>query len=139
MGALVYNYDGGVYPSDEARMLLEMGEDGLRLGSVGQPLSELLASPVIELLLSAGVAEALPGCSDCALVPYCGADPIEHYARQGDPIGHRSFSAFCQKNTELLTHLFKLLRDGDEQTRRVLLSWMSRRSLGDLPVAGYRG
>lgn len=139
VGALVYNYDGGVYPSDEARMLLEMGEDGLRLGSVGQPLSELLASPVIELLLSAGVAEALPGCSDCALVPYCGADPIEHYARQGDPIGHRSFSAFCEKNTELLTHLFKLLRDSDEQTRRVLLSWMSRRSLGDLPVAGYRG
>jgi His-Xaa-Ser system radical SAM maturase HxsB len=139
VGALLYNYDGGVYPSDEARMLLEMGEDGLRLGSVDQPLKELLTSPIIELLLSAGVAEALPGCSDCALVPYCGADPIEHYARQGDPIGHRAFSAFCQRNTELLTHLFRLLRDGDEQTRRVLLSWMSRRSLADLPVAGYRG
>lgn len=27
----------------------------------------------------------------CALVPYCGADPIEHYARQADPIGHRVY------------------------------------------------
>ncbi|MEX5533375.1 His-Xaa-Ser system radical SAM maturase HxsB, partial [Pseudomonas syringae] len=83
--ALVYNYDGYVYPSDEARMLLEMGEDGLRLGTVQQPLSALLASPVMNALLASGIAEALPGCSDCALVPYCGADPIEHYARHADP------------------------------------------------------
>lgn len=139
LGTLLYNYDGDVYPSDEARMLLEMGEDGLKLGHVAQPLQELLRSPVIELLLSAGVAEALPGCSDCALVPYCGADPIEHYARQGDPVGHRAFSSFCQKNSELLTHLFRLLRDSDGSTQRVLLSWLARRSLKDLPVAGYRG
>lgn len=139
LGALVYNYDGSVYPSDEARMLLEMGEDGLRLGAVDQPLKDLLASPVINLLLSAGVAEALPGCSDCALVPYCGADPIEHFARQRDPIGHRAFSEFCKKNTELLTHMLRLLRDGDEETNRILLSWMSRRSLADFSSAGYRG
>lgn len=139
VGALAFNYDGNVYPSDEARMLVEMGEDGLRLGTVSQPLGQLLSSPVMDVLLSAGVAEALPGCSECALVPYCGADPVEHYARHGDPIGHRTFSAFCQRNKELIAHLFRLLRDGDEQTRRVLLSWLSRRSVVDLPVAGYRG
>ncbi|MGP9567903.1 His-Xaa-Ser system radical SAM maturase HxsB [Halomonas sp. AOP5-B2-8] len=139
VGVLVYNYDGSVYPSDEARMLLEMGEDGLRLGDVSQSLNELLASPVVDLILSAGVAEALPGCSDCALVPFCGADPVEHYARQGDPIGHRAFSAFCQRNMSLLIHLLGLLRGNDEQAQRVLLSWMSRRSLADLPSAGYRG
>jgi len=139
IGTLVYNYDGDVYPSDESRMLLEMGEDGLKLGSVKQPMKDLLNSPVIDLLLTCGVAEALPGCSDCALVPYCGADPIEHFARQGDPIGHRAFSSFCEKNMGLLTHLFTMLRDGDEKTLRVLMSWLSRRSLGDLPSAGYRG
>ncbi|TRX72792.1 His-Xaa-Ser system radical SAM maturase HxsB [Pseudomonas mangiferae] len=139
IGALVYNYDGGVYPSDEARMLLEMGEAGLRLGSVEQPLETLLRSPVMGLLLSAGIAEGLPGCADCAFVPYCGADPIEHYARQSDPVGHRAFSAFCQKNMALLQHLFRLLRDGDDLTQRVLLSWLARRRLADLPVPGYRG
>lgn len=139
LGTLVYNYDGDVYPSDESRMFLEMGEDGLKLGSVSQPLKELLQSPVIEMLLSAGVAEALPGCSDCALVPYCGADPIEHFARQRDPIGHRSFSSFCEKNTALLRHLFRLLRDGDNETQKILMSWLTRRSLSDLPSAGYRG
>lgn len=137
--ALVYNYDGYVYPSDEARMLLEMGEDGLRLGSVHQPLSELLASPVMEALLASGVAEALPGCSDCALVPYCGADPVEHYARHGDPIGHRAFSSFCKKNMGLLMHLFSLLRDGDADVQRVLLSWLNKRAFSDVRVPGYRG
>ncbi|POF88746.1 His-Xaa-Ser system radical SAM maturase HxsB [Pseudomonas putida] len=137
--ALVYNYDGYVYPSDEARMLLEMGEDGLRLGSVHQPLGELLASPVMEALLASGVAEALPGCSDCALVPYCGADPVEHYARHGDPIGHRAFSSFCKKNMGLLKHLFGLLRDGDDDVQRVLLSWLNKRAFSDVRVPGYRG
>lgn len=138
-GALVYNYDGYVYPSDEARMLLEMGENGLRLGSVQQPLHELLNAPIMKLLLEAGVAEALPGCSDCALVPYCGADPVEHFARQGDPIGHRAFSSFCEKNMSLLQHLFGLLRDGDDSIQRVLLSWLTRRSFADIPHIGYRG
>lgn len=137
--ALVYNYDGYVYPSDEARMLLEMGEDGLRLGTVHQPLPELLASPVMQALLASGVAEALPGCSDCAFVPYCGADPVEHYARQGDPIGHRAFSSFCKKNMGLLKHLFGLLRDGDDDVQRVLLSWLNRRSYADVRFPGYRG
>ncbi|GAB7528347.1 His-Xaa-Ser system radical SAM maturase HxsB [Pseudomonas sp. 3A(2025)] len=139
LGALVYNYDGDVYPSDESRMLLEMGENGLSLGSVKQPLKELLKSPVIDLLLASGVAEALPGCSDCALVPYCGADPVEHFARQGDPVGHRAFSSFCEKNMGLLTHLFTQLRDSDDTTHRVLMSWLSRRSLRDVPRSGYRG
>lgn len=136
--ALVYNYDGYVYPSDEARMLLEMGEDGLRLGSVQQPLSELLKSPVMQALLASGVAEALPGCTDCALVLYCGADPVEHYARQGDPIGHRAFSSFCQKNMGLLKHLFSLLRDGEDDVQRVLLSWLNRRAFDDVRLPGYR-
>ncbi len=138
-GALVYNYDGYVYPSDEARMLLEMGEDGLRLGTVHQPLGDLLRSPVMEVLLASGVAEALPGCSDCALVPYCGADPVEHFARQGDPIGHRALSSFCTKNLGLLQHLFTQLRDGDDDDQRVFLSWLNRRAYSDVHLAGYRG
>ena len=41
---VVYNYDGYVYPSDEARMLAETGDKSLRLGRIGEALSELLNS-----------------------------------------------------------------------------------------------
>ena len=34
LGALVYNYDGDVYASDEGRMLAEMGDHTFRLGNV---------------------------------------------------------------------------------------------------------
>ena len=34
IGALVYNYDGDVYASDEGRMLAEMGDQTFRLGNV---------------------------------------------------------------------------------------------------------
>ena len=33
LGALVYNYDGDVYASDEGRMLAEMGDHTFRLGN----------------------------------------------------------------------------------------------------------
>ena len=41
---LVYNYDGGVYVSDEARMLAEMGDDRFRMGSVHERLKTLMES-----------------------------------------------------------------------------------------------
>lgn len=136
LGALIYNYDGGVYPSDEARMLKEMGESDLMLGTLDQPLEQLLTSVQMEILLSSGIIEGLPGCTDCAYLPYCGADPVEHYARSGDPIGHRSFSDFCTRNMGLLTHLFTLLRDGERSTQRVLVSWLTRRSFNDISSYG---
>ena len=34
LGALVYNYDGDVYASDEGRMLAEMSDHTFRLGNV---------------------------------------------------------------------------------------------------------
>ncbi|WP_440550305.1 hypothetical protein [Stenotrophomonas maltophilia] len=74
-------------------------------------------------LLEAGVAEALPTCADCAFVPLCGADPIEHYARQGDPIGHRPTSDFCGRNMGLFDFLLERYEREDPVGRRMMRSW----------------
>jgi His-Xaa-Ser system radical SAM maturase HxsB len=129
LGALIYNYDGDVYASDEGRMLAEIGDKTFRLGHVRQNYRELLESPAAKALVESGVAESLPGCCDCAFLPYCGADPVFHYAEQGDLRGHRPTSAFCQKQTALFHRLFRLLHDPRSDTVRVLTSWMSRRPL----------
>ncbi|MCL1073106.1 His-Xaa-Ser system radical SAM maturase HxsB [Shewanella dokdonensis] len=121
-GVLVYNYDGKVYPSDESRMLVEMGDKSLALGSVNDPYQELISSSVLNTILQAGIAEALPGCSDCAYLPYCGANPIQNYSRYGDMIGHRAFSAFCAKQKFLYRYIFKLL--DDKSHRAVFNSWL---------------
>ena len=122
-GAIIYDYDGRAYPSDEARMLAAMGETRFALGRVDQPVSEWLASPAMELLMTAGVAEALPTCSDCAYVPLCGADPIDHFARQGDVIGHRPTSDFCKRQIGIFDLLLDRLEYYTSTQRAVLERW----------------
>ncbi|MBF6024815.1 His-Xaa-Ser system radical SAM maturase HxsB [Lysobacter niastensis] len=129
LGAVVYDYDGQAYPSDEARMLAAMGDRSFALGHVGQSVREWLASPAMRRVLDAGVAEALPGCADCAFVPLCGADPIDHYARQGDTCGHRPSSDFCRKQLGFFDLLLERTERADAYDRAVLESWaLPRRS-----------
>lgn len=93
IGAMVFNYDGGIYPSDEARMLAEMGDQSFRLGSLGETTwesamtSDALLTPLLE-----SMTETAPMCSECAVQPYCGADPVGHYTTQGD-FGARDLAA----------------------------------------------
>ena len=134
---LVYNYDGSVYVSDEARMLAAMGDDRFRMGSVHDPLETLMQSGAMSIIEEAGDAERLPGCSDCAFVPYCGADPVFHVATQNDPVGHRPTSEFCQRQIGLFQLFFELLAGRDPDVLRVFLSWLTRRSVSEVPHAGY--
>jgi His-Xaa-Ser system radical SAM maturase HxsB len=126
LGVMVYNYDGDVYASDEARMLAEMGDKTFRLGSVRDAYSVLMQSEAMQVLRTSGVAETLSGCSDCAFLPYCGADPVFAHSRQGDPIGHRPTSDFCRKHMGLFELLFEYLAEADPVTMRTFLGWVTR-------------
>jgi His-Xaa-Ser system radical SAM maturase HxsB len=123
LGSVVYDYDGAVYPSDEARMLASMGDRTFAMGRVDQPVESWLASAAMERVLAAGVAEALPTCADCVYVPLCGADPIDHYARQGDTVGHRPSSDFCRKQMGLFDLLLNRWEEGTERDREILERW----------------
>jgi His-Xaa-Ser system radical SAM maturase HxsB len=124
LGAVAYNYDGEVYISDEARMLAEMGDKSFRLGNVHENgYEEVFGGETLRSMAAGSVMETLPGCSECAFLPYCGSDPIFHYRTQADIVGHRPTSAFCTKNMFILKHLFGLLRNGDPFVRGLLTSW----------------
>jgi uncharacterized protein len=62
-------------------------------------------------------------CSDCAFLPYCGAEPVFHKATQSDVVGHKAFSAFCKRQMALLRHVISLLED-DTDSRAILLGWV---------------
>jgi len=126
LGAVVYDYDGRVYPSDEARMLAAMGDHSFALGQVDESIETWMSSPGMQRILGAGVAEALPTCADCAYVPFCGADPIDHYARQGDSIGHRPTSDFCRKQMGLFDTLLRRWEQGSSEDRDILEGWALR-------------
>lgn len=124
ISVVVFNYDGDVYASDEARMLAEMGDRTFKLGNVlTDSYEQLFTSDVLVETILDTMAEGSPGCSDCAFLPYCGSDPVYHHATQGDKVGHKPTSRFCQKNMSIMRHLIQLMED-DAEARQVLESWI---------------
>jgi His-Xaa-Ser system radical SAM maturase HxsB len=123
IGAVVYNYDGAVYASDESRMLAEMGDQSFKLGDVNKNsyeeifLSEKLLAPLDEsFTLSA------PMCSECAFEPYCGAEPVYHHARHGDYLGHKAESEFCNRNMSIFKFLIEKMEQ-DPFAKELFLFW----------------
>jgi uncharacterized protein len=139
-GAVAYNYDGEIYASDEARMLAEMDDHTFRLGNVLESSYEqIFFGEPMQKLAAASCNESLPGCSDCAFQPYCGADPVYHYATQGDMFGHRPTSGFCKKNMAIIRHLFDLIRNTPD-VEAIFRAWVYQTGVDEikLPAPSWR-
>lgn len=137
LGVLVYNYDGQVYPSDEARMAAETGDRRFALGHVTDSLDNLMASPAMQWLRTGAVAEDLADCNTCAFVPYCGADPVHHAVVQGDPAASRIESDFCRRHLGLFRLLFAHIEAADPETLRTFTAWAFQRPRREIVVAGH--
>jgi His-Xaa-Ser system radical SAM maturase HxsB len=125
---IVFNYDGAIFASDESRMLAEMKDNEFQLGHLDtHSYEEVFYGEKAQELVSIGINEALPGCSDCAFQSYCGADPIHNHATQGDKTGYRPTSTFCQKNMEIIRHLIDLM-DSDKKIARIFETWIKSRN-----------
>jgi len=127
---VIYDSDGSVYPTDEARMLARMGDATFRLGNVlTDSYEEIFLGAKLRDLVSSSCVESLPGCAWCAYNLYCGSDPIRYFVECGDVVGHRPTSEFCMRNTGILDYLFEMLEDDDNATRDVFWSWLTNRGL----------
>lgn len=129
INALVYYYNGEVYPADEARMLAEMGDKNFLLGNVhDNTYSEVYNNPTLQMIIQDSCAESLTNCNECAYLAYCGCDPLFNYVTQKDHYGHRPTSDFCFKQTAIFDYLFKLINEGNEDILRIFWSWINRDS-----------
>jgi His-Xaa-Ser system radical SAM maturase HxsB len=124
IGAVVYNYDGDVYASDEGRMLAEMGKPKFKLGNVLEnTYEEIFLSDALLDPLEDSYADSVPMCHDCAFQPFCGSDPVFHYATQGDTVGHKPTSEFCMRNMAIFKRLISMMRD--PEIKRIFMGWVS--------------
>jgi His-Xaa-Ser system radical SAM maturase HxsB len=123
IGAVVYNYDGKVYASDESRMLAEMGENKFEIGHVLEDsyeqifLSDALLDPLEE-----SFAYSVPMCNDCAFESYCGADPVFHYGVYKDYVGRKPESEFCNRNMKIFKYLIKRMGE-DPFVKKIFTEW----------------
>lgn len=124
IGGIIFNYDGDVYASDEGRMAAEQGDKTFRLGNIiADSYEDIMLSDNLLDPLAESLPESAPMCHECAFLPYCGADPLYHYATQKDYLGHKAFSGFCYKNMEIFRHLLLILERDDEDAE-ILRSWV---------------
>lgn len=122
---VVFNYDGKVYASDEARMIAESKDFKFQIGELGKnTYNEIFYGDKALEISETWCNETLAGCSDCAFQPYCGADPVLNYATQGDLYGFRPTNIFCKKNMEIIRFLFELMIE-DKENERIFKSWIT--------------
>lgn len=121
---MLYDYDGKVFLSDEARMLAQMRDLTFQIGTVEDSWEKLLSSAVVDKVANAGVNDYLAGCSTCAYNIYCGADPVHHHATQKDMYGYRPDSSFCKRNMSVLDIIFNKI-DTDERVLEIFKSWVN--------------
>lgn len=125
IGAIVYNYDGDVYASDEGRMLAEMGDTTFRLGNLhSDSYEEIMLSEALLAPLEESFTGSVPMCSDCAFEPYCGSDPTYHHATSGDFLGRKADSGFCRRNMAIFKLLLERYEESPE-TRALFRTWAS--------------
>lgn len=128
INVIAFNYDGKVFASDESRMLAEMNDFTFQLGKLGvNTYNEIFYGDQTSSILESSVNESLAGCSDCGFQTYCGADPVLNHATQGNMNGHRPTNTFCQKNMEIIRHIFELI-DEDGNNERIFRSWITGRT-----------
>lgn len=120
---LVYNYDGHVYPSDEARMLAETGDTSLRMGRIGTPLEALLTSAVRTVLTRASEVDNIGGCQDCPYSLFCAPNPVDAQAQFGTPFAPVHETEHCQRHMRLFDAMFMALRTADEDLLDLFHEW----------------
>ena len=123
IAAVVYNYDGDVFASDESRMLAEMGEDKFKMGNVlKNTYKEIFLSDALLDPLEDSFALSVPMCNECAFENYCGSDPVYHYATTNDYVGRKPESDFCYRNMNAFKYIFNRM-DSDKFVEDLFMSW----------------
>jgi His-Xaa-Ser system radical SAM maturase HxsB len=124
ISAIVFNYDGKIYGSDEGRMLAEMGNDAIHFGHLDtHSYEDVFAGEKLINLLDQSLQEGSPICDQCAYRHWCGTDPAYHMATQKDLIGHKAFSGYCQKHKGVYRIILDRLEGDNQEVKDIINDW----------------
>lgn len=116
---LVVDYDGQLYPTDEARMLSRMGQIDLSIGDVKTGLDQARVSA----LNGAALNNFDPDCIHCAYQPFCGSDPIDAVSRYGRVDIPQGDTWFCGRQLAIFDRVIRLIYSRDEKDLFSLRHW----------------
>lgn len=126
ISGVIYDYDGSVFPADEARMLARMGDRHFCLGNVyTETYDSIFLGDKLKNIINQSCVETSIPCAWCAYQNYCGCDPIRNYLESGRESRNMVDSPFCRKYSKTIEGLLKLIKNADEQTMNILWSWIT--------------
>lgn len=119
----VVDYDGGIYPTDEARMLSRTKLVDLKVGELGGGID----SEKLMALNQSAMNEVHPDCIHCAYGPFCGIDLVDDLSRYGRIDLPKHGSAFCKRHMDLFDLLFSKIVERDRAWLDPLMAWAYRK------------
>lgn len=127
ISGVIYDYDGSVYPSDEARMLARMGDVHFNLGNVHRdPYKEIFGGSKLRSIIKDACVEVTPSCAHCVYQAFCGTDPVRNYLESGSEIRKMEGTPFCIKHKGIFDFIFSLLAGMSEEEENIIWSWVTR-------------
>lgn len=129
----VIDFDGQIYPSDEARMLARIRRVNLAIGNVSDGLDQ----EKLALLAPGHINNFDPDCIHCPYQPFCGTDPIDDLSRSGRIDVPRQDSWFCQRHLAVFDLAMELIYSKDPAVEFTLSRWFGLDTLPDAlrPIA----
>lgn len=129
IGQIGYHPDGGVYSSDEGRMVAAMDDEMFRLGHVAtHSYHEIMQSAPVRALVLASSNDAQPDCNSCTYKCFCGLQPEYNYKTQGSIWGRMRDSTWCKKHKNIFDYLAFRLSEANSEERDILTRWTTNRA-----------
>ncbi len=119
----VIDFDGTLYPSDEARMLSRTRSADLSVGTMKNGFD----AKKVEVLNWHAINQSHPDCSHCAYMPYCGIDIVDDISRSGRIDVPKHDTWFCRRQMGLFDLIFEKVASQDRRYLTVFLKWLYRR------------
>lgn len=123
---LAYSFDGGIYPSDEARILGENGDDTFRMGTVSRDdFKKILSTQTSSFSLAYDLNAWLsPRCARCPYSLWCRVPVWYNYSSQNSLWGNMVSSLRCQTMMGVFDLAFETL--ADKKYLKIIDSWLEK-------------
>ena len=106
---IVVDFNGKLYPSDEARMISRIGVIDLSIGDLFNGINK----KIVNQFNWDQVNETNPDCIHCAYQPYCGIDSVDELSRYNRIDIPKNETAFCENHMSKFNDIFSRILSND--------------------------
>jgi His-Xaa-Ser system radical SAM maturase HxsB len=117
---LVVDFDGVIYPTDEARMVSRIGKVNLAIGDIRNGINH----SALQQLNSVVSNNFDPDCCECPYQAFCGLDPVDDLSRYGRVDLPRHTTMHCRTHLELFDYVFEMIYSNDWKIKKSIAHWM---------------